>query len=72
MDQRDSAPLDPALAAAVTLPTAVARFGWAGTLQGFVESEPTQVLAALQHFVPDAGLPQVTAWRDSIRLADQG
>ena len=45
-----------------------ARHGWSGTFATFALTEPAQVLAALQRLIPDAGLSQVTAWRDSIRL----
>ena len=45
-----------------------ARHGWSGTFATFTRTDPAQVLAALQEFIPDAGPSQVTAWRDSIRL----
>lgn len=68
MDRQDSAPLDPALSADAGPSEAIARHGWDGTFAAFIETDPWQVLAALQRFVPDAGQSQVTAWRDSIRL----
>jgi Uncharacterized conserved protein (DUF2075) len=68
MDRQDSAPLDPAPGADAALSEAIARHGWSGTFATFVETDPWQVLAALQRFVPDADQSQVSAWRDSIRL----
>jgi hypothetical protein len=67
MDQQDSARRHPAASTEAAPSAAVARHGWAGALGAFVETNPWQVLAGLEHFVPDAGPPQVKAWRDSIR-----
>ena len=46
----------------------IAQHGWSGTLTEFARAETAQLLSALQSFVPDAGPPQINAWRDSLRL----
>src|SRR5215831_8668642 len=51
-----------------SLAAAQARHGWSGSLRRFIETEPTQISAALQLFVADAGPSQIAAWRESIRL----
>jgi hypothetical protein len=45
-----------------------AKHGWAGSLQAFTRAEPRPFLVALQRFVPDAGAPQMGAWREAIHL----
>ena len=51
-----------------TSDSTVARHGWSGSLREFIGTQPSQVVAALQSFVSDAGPSQETAWRDSIHL----
>lgn len=45
-----------------------ARHGWSGTIETFIATKQSDVLAALYQLVPDAGRPQDTAWRNSIQL----
>jgi hypothetical protein len=68
MDTDTIGPMGAPKYAATPVHKGYARHGWSGTFTTLSLAEPAQVLAALQRFIPDAGLSQITAWRDSIRL----
>lgn len=46
--------------------------GYWAKLPTFLDANPSEVLAALKGYVPDAGESQVRALRDSIRILQQG
>jgi hypothetical protein len=45
-----------------------AAHGWSGSLAAFAATDPSQILAALRSFIPNAGQPQINAWRECIQL----
>jgi hypothetical protein len=42
--------------------------GYSNSFKGFVDTSSSDIIKQLERFVPDAGEPQVRAWRDAIKL----